>query len=301
LAHLDIGTILGRRTAELHRRACKRHGGSGFSAPRSRPTSGAWRGRRRTTSTMRSPRCGGSPTCPEAGRDRRSGARRADEIAERIAEAARMAPSGGRCRIHGDYHLGQVLVVQNDVAIIDFEGEPTAPLPNAPRRPRPCATWRGCCAPSTMRSGRPSSTASSSAPIRGDRRSRGGLARARRAPSSTPIARRWRARLHPADRGRASAARPLPDPEGRLRDRIRARDAARLGADPARRASEPSRAPTGSLLLSEDLDTLPSSAPSPTRSRRSCAAGTAIRSACSACSPRAALSSSTSSRPMPPR
>ena len=29
-----------------------------------------------------------------------------------------------RIRIHGDYHLGQVLVAKNDVVILDFEGEP---------------------------------------------------------------------------------------------------------------------------------------------------------------------------------
>jgi maltose alpha-D-glucosyltransferase/alpha-amylase len=33
-----------------------------------------------------------------------------------------------KTRYHGDYHLGQVLVVQNDFVITDFEGEPIRPL-----------------------------------------------------------------------------------------------------------------------------------------------------------------------------
>ncbi len=37
-------------------------------------------------------------------------------------------PEGISCRIHGDYHLGQLLVVMNDVYIIDFEGEPVRSL-----------------------------------------------------------------------------------------------------------------------------------------------------------------------------
>jgi maltose alpha-D-glucosyltransferase/alpha-amylase len=35
---------------------------------------------------------------------------------------------GQRTRIHGDYHLGQVLQVKGDFVILDFEGEPARPL-----------------------------------------------------------------------------------------------------------------------------------------------------------------------------
>jgi maltose alpha-D-glucosyltransferase / alpha-amylase len=41
-----------------------------------------------------------------------------------------------RTRIHGDYHLGQVLMVKTDFVILDFEGEPARPL--ADRRAKQC-------------------------------------------------------------------------------------------------------------------------------------------------------------------
>ncbi|VCU70757.1 Trehalose synthase/amylase TreS [Pigmentiphaga humi] len=40
-------------------------------------------------------------------------------------------------RVHGDFHLGQVLVVQNDVFIIDFEGEPARTMEERRRKSNP--------------------------------------------------------------------------------------------------------------------------------------------------------------------
>ena len=45
-------------------------------------------------------------------------------MVEQVADLDAVGVTANKIRCHGDYHLGQVLWVENDYVILDFEGEP---------------------------------------------------------------------------------------------------------------------------------------------------------------------------------
>ncbi len=62
---------------------------------------------------------------------------RRGEIAERLTLPPLGDTSVMKTRFHGDYHLGQVLVLADDFMIVDFEGEPGRPLDERRRKSSP--------------------------------------------------------------------------------------------------------------------------------------------------------------------
>ena len=54
--------------------------------------------------------------------------KRRTEILERIKTLAPSRVDAVCTRYHGDYHLGQIVIIHDDVLILDFEGEPTRAL-----------------------------------------------------------------------------------------------------------------------------------------------------------------------------
>jgi maltose alpha-D-glucosyltransferase/alpha-amylase len=128
---LMIGRLLGQRTGELHKAFATDSDNPDFGVePITRADVRAWSDEAvaETEAMLKS--------LSQAGVHLPDGARaiaeevlaQREQLIARLKAAPRMKPSGGRTRIHGDYHLGQVLVAQDDVMIIDFEGEPRRSL-----------------------------------------------------------------------------------------------------------------------------------------------------------------------------
>jgi len=129
--YFTLARQIGVRTAEMHRALCPASAGDPAFAPEpiSEGDLAAWRDdARRSAASVLDALARKAGELPEPARplaERLLASR--DRLHARV-EALPRALRALKTRFHGDYHLGQVLVVQSDVHIIDFEGEPLRSL-----------------------------------------------------------------------------------------------------------------------------------------------------------------------------
>jgi maltose alpha-D-glucosyltransferase/alpha-amylase len=128
--YLENAATLGKRTAEMHRALAENH------APAFAPEPLDAQARRAMAQRMAADAARTlesiEPQLPRLPEDTSKQARvllsRRDRMSHVFDALANTTTAVSRIRVHGDYHLGQVLWAENDYYIIDFEGEPARSL-----------------------------------------------------------------------------------------------------------------------------------------------------------------------------
>lgn len=130
-AYIFLADILGRRVGELHRALAVNSGDPRFDPePVTADELSQWIQRivseAKETLALLQERREQLPESVQALAERLLSLR--DDLLAQIESAQMEAPDFAKTRLHGDLHLGQVLLVENDFILVDFEGEPARPM-----------------------------------------------------------------------------------------------------------------------------------------------------------------------------
>jgi maltose alpha-D-glucosyltransferase/alpha-amylase len=139
-AYSDTANRLGRRTAEMHLALAGDPSDSAFApepftradldALAARAVAQAERALATLADVLAAQSSDDTPNrlAPEVAEHARRLLESRDALLARIHRLADEPPAMAKIRVHGDYHLGQVLFAEEDFYILDFEGEPARPL-----------------------------------------------------------------------------------------------------------------------------------------------------------------------------